>query len=320
MYERQLVQDLCAPGGARVAPNQEILDEFTRKCESLNAAKIAENLHLTLQTGTWQQKVKVLHALDACIEKQLDVITGDVVERGSSDLQACLTVPQAKQKATKVLAALGIVDGAASGTGSGHPSPQLAQGGGEVDLLDMGGPTPNSNGNTTKPGNINEQEDLLGLGVVEDNIKPPAPAPRAGAQTSGGDLDDLLGLGGSSSGVVPVVNNSNSPSSAAKKNSGGGLFGNLNMKSSAGGTTKGNTNTVAGGGAASDDLLSLDATTVATSTVTQLTPPSDVSNSSDLQNLLGVGGNNNTTMMASEAGVVRLVSSIVTSNPAQQII
>ena len=54
--------------------------------------------------------LQVLHALDACIEKQLDVITGDVVERGSADLQACLNIPQAKQKATKVFQIFEITD------------------------------------------------------------------------------------------------------------------------------------------------------------------------------------------------------------------
>ncbi|CAD7951973.1 unnamed protein product [Amoebophrya sp. A25] len=257
IYERQLVQDLCAPGGARVAPAQEFLDDFLRKCESLNAEQISQNLLLMLRTGTWQQKAKVLYAVDACIERQLDAITGHLLEQGSADLEGCLQIPQTKQKASKVCTSLGLTGSGGTTTAS---TPGSADGG--VDLLDMGG------------GN----DDLLDSVVQQPVVAAPpsrqaqaAPVSSGGA---GGGIDDLLGLGDStaqpaSAGMSINVDGtsgtrnastSSSPSKTPNSNKAnkGGLFGNLNVKTastSSSSTTANASNGNGSGGAL--DLLSL---------------------------------------------------------------
>ena len=39
-YEARLLDDVCAPGGARAAPPQEALNNFCKRCESLDSQKV----------------------------------------------------------------------------------------------------------------------------------------------------------------------------------------------------------------------------------------------------------------------------------------
>lgn len=108
-YESQLVENLCASCGARVVPPPELLDDFVNKCGQLDTNVVAKFLVEKLLSGTWQQKTKVFHALELCVERNLDLLTGSVLEQGQDALiLAASNVPQCKAKGAKVMGMLGL--------------------------------------------------------------------------------------------------------------------------------------------------------------------------------------------------------------------
>ncbi|CEM04567.1 unnamed protein product [Vitrella brassicaformis CCMP3155] len=124
-YEARLVEDLCAPGGAKIAPPAHALEDFCRKCESLDPAVVGTLLVNKAQDAAtpWQSKLKVLYIMEALVththaaegeeaeEPQQDsVYTSYFQDNAAELLFSAQELPQCRQKATKVLFLLGLVD------------------------------------------------------------------------------------------------------------------------------------------------------------------------------------------------------------------
>merc|ERR1719171_759299 len=69
--EFKLVDELCAPGGARVAPSDQALKDFCRKCESLEAKVISDALVKKLAQPDWQTRLKALYAIESLANNNL---------------------------------------------------------------------------------------------------------------------------------------------------------------------------------------------------------------------------------------------------------
>merc|ERR1719291_1542010 len=82
-YEARVVSELCAPGGPRVAPSEAALQEFTRKCESLDANCIGDQLRQKLSAPDWQTRLKALCAVESLQQQGLDGIVGHVSQFSS---------------------------------------------------------------------------------------------------------------------------------------------------------------------------------------------------------------------------------------------
>jgi len=109
-YEARVVADVCAPGGARVAPSAAALGEFCRKCESLDASCVGDQLRQQLQAPDWQTRLKCLHAIEALSDHGMDGIVGHVTQFSSDLIFEAKDMPQCRAKAQKVLYTMGLVD------------------------------------------------------------------------------------------------------------------------------------------------------------------------------------------------------------------
>mmetsp|Transcript_56362 Transcript_56362/g.132144 ORF Transcript_56362/g.132144 Transcript_56362/m.132144 type:complete len:774 (-) Transcript_56362:135-2456(-) len=137
-YEARVVSELCAPGGARVAPSPQILEEFCRKCESLDAVAVGDQLRQKLHSSEWQSRLKALHGIEALHNNNMDGIVGHIMEHAYDLLVQAQEIPQCRQKATKVLQLLGFIDNvdeAPAPKGNRSAAPASAT----MDLLDMDG-------------------------------------------------------------------------------------------------------------------------------------------------------------------------------------
>jgi len=138
-YEARVVGEICTVGGPRVAPSQTALEEFCRKCESLDASCVGEQLKRKLANSDWQTRLRALHAVESLSQHGLDSIVGYISEHASEMLFEAQEMPQCRQKATKVLATLGFIDEQVEKPSrSTHPAAATtAPPASEVDLLDM---------------------------------------------------------------------------------------------------------------------------------------------------------------------------------------
>jgi len=214
VYERRLVDEICAPGGARVAIESKTLEAFCRSCESLDCQVISQLLAEKLTSGNWQVKVKILCILEALLDQSMDGITGDVSERARDVLLGTLEIPQCKPKALKVVPRLGLISldrlpqtGPRSSTGVRGESSLDS-----VDLLGDG---------TAEPVHVKPQTnsvasdagvDLLGTSPTL-RAKPELPQLiQSPAASGGGGLLDLLdgdGGGSAAATAAPAISTSN---------------------------------------------------------------------------------------------------------------
>lgn len=146
-YEARVVGELCAVGGPRVAPSAQALEDFCRKCESLDSDCVATQLRSKLASSDWQSRLKALHAIESLSQHGLDGIVGHLCEHSSELLFDCQGITQCKQKATKVLHMLGFTDAPEkSSVRAQQPAPVAALASATAppvaDLLDFGGPDP----------------------------------------------------------------------------------------------------------------------------------------------------------------------------------
>lgn len=110
VFEKKLVDEVCVVGGARVAPDVDTLNEFCRKCESLDPSVVGGLLMEKLNTGDWQIQLKVLWVIESLVAHSLDAVSGYISEHAADVLKRTLEIPQCKSKASKVLPQLGLVD------------------------------------------------------------------------------------------------------------------------------------------------------------------------------------------------------------------
>lgn len=184
-YEARVVAELCTPGGARVAPSSQALEEFCRKCESLDSQAVGEQLRQKLSAADWQTRLKALYAIESLQGAGLDGIVGHVSQYASEALFECQEMPQCRQKASKVLHVLGFIDEPAEEKGhkavsSSTAAPTAAPAAALVDLLDMD-ESPPAPQQSTAPATTASSL-LEGPGLLEGfDTSPVAPAVSTGS-------------------------------------------------------------------------------------------------------------------------------------------
>eukprot|EP00929_Paragymnodinium_shiwhaense_P039637 TRINITY_DN20809_c0_g2_i1.p1 TRINITY_DN20809_c0_g2~~TRINITY_DN20809_c0_g2_i1.p1 ORF type:complete len:805 (-),score=208.11 TRINITY_DN20809_c0_g2_i1:176-2590(-) len=265
-YEARIVEALCAPGGPRVAPSKDALEDFCKKCESLDCTAVADQLRKKLLGTEWQIRLKALHAIEALNNHGLDGIVGPLQQHCSDLLFEAQELPQCKQKATQVLSALGLVD-ASSVTAArrGGSAAAAAPAAPPVDLLDMmdgGSPAAAAmptNGASAAPNLLEASPAVNGSGGgLLDFGAPDAGAvaapmqapPAAGGAGGGGGLFGSLSIGGSQA-PAPAETPSllaqvqgqpggvGGPSPEAQAGGGSSLFSGLSARGSATGQAAG---------------------------------------------------------------------------------
>jgi len=199
-YEARIINELCAPGGPRVAPSPAALEEFCRKCESLDGNAMGGEIRKKLEENNWQTRLKALHAIEACYDKGLDTITGHVSQFSSELIFECQEMPQCKAKATKVLAVLGFIDEPVEAqkpratytpvepTPAPAPAPAPSA---TLDLLDMGFDGPSESVIPTVEPSVASSNLLGGDGLLDMGSTPSPGLMEASAPAAGGLFGNL---------------------------------------------------------------------------------------------------------------------------------
>eukprot|EP00930_Biecheleria_cincta_P018669 TRINITY_DN1445_c1_g1_i1.p1 TRINITY_DN1445_c1_g1~~TRINITY_DN1445_c1_g1_i1.p1 ORF type:complete len:940 (-),score=270.28 TRINITY_DN1445_c1_g1_i1:73-2892(-) len=227
-YEARVVAELCAPGGARVAPSAAALEEFCKKAESLDATAVGNQLRQKLSAPDWQTRLKALHAVEALHQHELDAITGHVSQFSSEMLFECQQMPQCRQKALKVLHLLGFIEKPEDGPGRPNTRAEVAQAGSQpaepVDLLGFDDVTPSVS--QQAPAQVPGAGDLL----LQDggDLLQAAPPVANGVNGSACSVGSMLDFGAPAPGpsmseAAPLAG------SPADGGCGEDLFGNLSM-------------------------------------------------------------------------------------------
>jgi hypothetical protein len=228
-YERQLVMELCPPGGMKAEPPPDKLNQFARSVSSLNPDLVCPALLDCLEDGQpWIIRAKALCVMECCIRNGQK--PGAQINHYADFFHACggEIAPLAsharaaiKDPAKRVLGLLGI----AVSTGGSSAPPAAAQPPAPPapvpNLLDFGEtPEPATAPPSAPPAAAGNS--LFG-GLTFANSQAPAPAPATPPATapppapaSGNLLGDLM-----------------SAETAAPASGGQSLFGDMNVKSSA---------------------------------------------------------------------------------------
>jgi hypothetical protein len=109
-FEAKLVDEITSPGGVRAAVPREDLRKFCETCESLSGGVVSQLLLAKLNAPEWQSKLKALAVIEAMLKADPNVKVffqehTDVVTLLLGSAQASL-----KEKAAKVLQALGFAE------------------------------------------------------------------------------------------------------------------------------------------------------------------------------------------------------------------
>jgi hypothetical protein len=233
-YERNLVMELCPPGGMKAEPPPDKLAQFARAIPSLNSDLVCPILLDCLDDGQpWIIKAKAL-----CVIERT-VLAADEAGNSaySSFFHACsdeiepLTVHNRsaiRDPARRVLNALGLevaypANGGGAGGGAGKPAargaPPLPPP--PADLLDFGEPAPSSNPAPAPVDPVPAPAPALAPAFAPAPT-PPSAAPSAPAGDMFGGLTTKVTKGPAPllAGPVPA------PAAALP----GGLFGDMNVK------------------------------------------------------------------------------------------
>lgn len=139
-YERSVIESICVPVGARLAPPDSVLEEFSRKIEHFDGvgAILAELLR---KAPSLQHKLRIVYVMDGVWKNGLDVPVSQAIELAKDILVQLSHTPQAQGKVVQILRNWGLAIEAV---------PQSDQ----VDLLSI-------DKADTKSGNSNSIGDLL---------------------------------------------------------------------------------------------------------------------------------------------------------------
>ena len=193
-YERNLILELCPPGGMKAEPPQDKLEEFARAVPSLNPDVVCPALLDALEEGNpWIMRAKALCVIETVLrveaERTMASGGGGVVVTPYTDFfHACSAEIEpladharvsVKSPAKRVLMALGV-DGSAMGGSSGSATAGVAQA--------PAAPPP------TPPPNLLDFDDPSAL---DGATAPATAAPAPPAADYGSSVPTVGGTGGS---------------------------------------------------------------------------------------------------------------------------
>ena len=138
-YERSVIENICVPVGARLAPPDSVIQEFSRKIEHFQGVGniFADLLH---NAPSMQHKLRIVYVMDGLCKNGLDAPVVQAVELAKGVLLQLAKTPQAQGKVVQILRNWGL---AVEEVIQDH-----------TDLLSMGKADP-------QPGNSNSIGDLL---------------------------------------------------------------------------------------------------------------------------------------------------------------
>jgi len=241
-YERNLVLELCPPGGMKAEPPLEKLVAFLRAIPSLDADLVCPVLLDCLEDGQpWIIKAKAL----CVIEKTLGTADEHGLDAYSAFFHACADEVQPlavhnrsaiHNPARRVLKALGLeaAYSTAAGGGGAAPAPPIRANRAAAvhvaaaapNLLDFDEPG-------AAPAAAAPVPDMLGGDVVPAAAPPPAPAPApAPAPPTGGDMFGGLTTKDKAAPAPTAAAAPVAPAPASAVASGGDLFGDMQVKPS----------------------------------------------------------------------------------------
>jgi hypothetical protein len=148
-YERNLIAELCPPGGMKAEPPQDKLEQFARSVPKLNADLVCPVLLDSLEDGTpWIVKAKALCVIDRTIRATSQMEPNpyaDFFHACAEEIQPLTLHARAaiRDPAKRVMNGLGLEIAAVNGHDpappkSAAPAPPAV----EADLLDFGGILP----------------------------------------------------------------------------------------------------------------------------------------------------------------------------------
>lgn len=110
--EAHLVDDMCTPGGLRAQPDREDLRLFVENAASLNGTTIAESLQAKMESGSWQEMLRALCAVEAVISQGSSAACGEIAvhfQANAEVVRIAMKSPQAsvRQCAMRVFKLLG---------------------------------------------------------------------------------------------------------------------------------------------------------------------------------------------------------------------
>eukprot|EP00986_Skeletonema_menzelii_P005378 scaffold1932_cov146-Skeletonema_menzelii.AAC.2 len=246
-YEKNLIAELCPPGGMKAEPPQEKLQEFARSVPSLNPDLVCPALLDALEDGNpWIMRAKALCVIETVL-KVMDQQQGesnayaDFFHACASEIEPLANHARqsVKAPARRVLGLLGVAPGTATAGSSpvrsnGAAATSAAPVAEAPNLLDFDGPTASdvppappaviSTANVSSGGG---GESMFG-GMTMKSTAPSTSSPAAPALVSTESTEssgDLLGSFSISAEAAPVA--------AAPSSGSSNLFGNMTVKSTA---------------------------------------------------------------------------------------
>lgn len=110
--EAHLVNDMCTPGGLRAQPDREDLRLFVENAASLNGTTVAELLQAKMESGSWQEVLRALCAVEAVISQGSSAACGEIAvhfQANAEVVRSAMKSPQAsvRQCAMRVFKLLG---------------------------------------------------------------------------------------------------------------------------------------------------------------------------------------------------------------------
>jgi len=239
-YERNLIQELCPPGGMKAEPPEDKLEEFARAVPSLNPDWVCPALLDALEEGNpWIMRAKALCVIETVLKVMAEHFEGgsnpyaDFFHACSEEIEPLTNHARiaVKSPARRVLAALGVdnnaADSVAGGQATGAQEPALVQE--APNLLDFDDPVPPAPPATSPPAPPADGIEKALAGGGGDSLfsglttKSTAPPVASGSAHVAKQEDDLLG----NFDAAPAPSVASAPATGSND-----LFGDMNMKNS----------------------------------------------------------------------------------------
>ena len=228
-YEKNLIAELCPPGGMKAEPPDDKLEEFARAVPSLNPDLVCPALLDALEDGNpWIMRAKALCVIETVLRVEAE--NGSDSQSYTDFFHACSgeieplanhARSSVKGPAKRVLTALGVVNGSSAmlnGAAAPPPATAAAPPTNLLDFDDEKEKTPAAGGDSLFSG-------LSTKAATAPTPQPPAPPVAVQQQHQDDDL-----LGGPPEISAVAAPEATAPATVSPSNN--DLFGNMNVKSS----------------------------------------------------------------------------------------